>query len=186
RRPGNPRGLSGSWSRSVAVLSWTGSAQDGTGEDAPAAYVIQAGTASGLANLATVPVGNTTRFQAAVPPGVYYVRVVAVNEAGVSDPSNEVVLRPVASTGPPVAFRSAVDGNVVHLAWRAPTTGDTPAGYVLEAGSAPGLANLAVMRVGPQTTFTTTAPPGVYYVRVRAVDASGVAGQASNEIVVRK
>lgn len=186
RRPRSPVGLSGSWQRSKAVLSWTPSTEDGTGEDAPAAYVIQAGTASGLANLATVPVGNTTTFQATVPAGVYYVRVVAVNEAGVSDPSNEVVLRPVATTGKPLGLVSGGQGSIVHLQWQAPSTGDVPAGYVLEAGSAPGLANVAVMRVGPRNTFTTTAPPGVYYVRVRALDASGVAGEASNEIVVRK
>jgi hypothetical protein len=186
RRPRSPVGLTGSWQRSKAVLSWTPSTEDGTGEDAPAAYVIQAGTASGLANLATVPVGNTTTFQASVPPGVYFVRVVAVNEAGVSDPSNEVVLRPVAATGKPLSLVSGGEGSTVHLQWQAPSTGDVPAGYVLEAGSAPGLANIAVMRVGPRTTFTTTAPPGVYYVRVRALDASGVAGEASNEIVVRK
>lgn len=186
KRPRSPLGLSGSWNKSVAVLSWTASSEDGTGEDAPASYVIQAGTASGLANLATVRVGNTTTFQAAVPPGVYYVRVVAVNDMGVSDPSNEVVLRPVAATGRPSQLASAGEGRTVQLTWQQPSTGDAPAGYLLEAGSAPGLANLAVMRVGRQLTFTTTAPPGVYYVRVRAVDAAGVAGEASNEIVVRK
>lgn len=186
KRPRSPIGLSGSWQQSKAVLSWTPSTEDGTGEDAPAAYVIQAGTASGLANLATVPVGNVTTFQTTVPPGVYFVRVVAVNDMGVSEPSNEVVLKPVATTGRPVSLASAVEGNTVQLTWKQPSAGDLPAGYVLEAGSAQGLANLAVMRVGPQTTFRTTAPPGVYYVRVRAVDASGVAGDASNEIVVRK
>ncbi len=186
KRPRGPVGLSGSWQHSRAVLSWTPSAEDGTGEDAPATYVILAGTASGLSNLATVRVGNVTSFQAAVPPGVYYVRVVAVNDMGASEPSNEVVLRPIATTGRPVNLAAGGEGRQVQLVWQQPSTGDLPAGYIIEAGSAPGLANLAVLRVGRQNHFTTTAPPGVYYVRVRAIDGSGVAGDASNEIVVRK
>jgi hypothetical protein len=48
------------------------------------------------------------------------------------------------------------------------------------------MANLAVLRTGDTTSFTTTAPPGTYYVRVRAVSADGRAGTASNEIVVRR
>jgi hypothetical protein len=36
-------------------------------------------------------------------------------------------------------------------------------------------------------TFATTGvPPGVYYVRIRAVGADGLAGEASNEVVVRR
>src|SRR5690606_19961431 len=40
RRPQSPVGLSGSLNRSVAVLSWTPPAGDGTGRDQAAAYVI--------------------------------------------------------------------------------------------------------------------------------------------------
>ena len=56
---------------------------------------------------------------------------------------------------------------------------------MIEAGSAPGLANLASIQVGPVSTFTTTAPPGTYYVRVRAINGRG-SSQSSNEIVVRR
>ena len=61
----------------------------------------------------------------------------------------------------------------VNLSWSAPNGGPPPAGYVIEAGSAPGLADLASLNVGNVTSFTTTAPPGVYYVRVRAVNDRG-------------
>ena len=65
-------------------------------------------------------------------------------------------------------------------------TGDIPAGYVIEAGSGPGLVDIGALRLGNVLTFATTAPPGVGYVRIRAVGADGIAGEASNEIVVRK
>ena len=41
-----------------------------------------------------------------------------------------------------------------------------------------------MLRAGNVTSFMTTAPAGTYYVRVRAVAANGVAGDASNEVVV--
>jgi hypothetical protein len=54
---------------------------------------------------------------------------------------------------------------------------------VIEAGSAPGLSNLAV--VGHPTTAASFSgvAPGTYYVRVRGVNAQG-AGFASNEVTV--
>ena len=184
-RPRKPGGFTGSLQGSVATLSWTAPAGDA--EDAPTGYVIEAGSASGLTNLATVPLGNVTSFQAVnVPSGVYYVRVRAVNELGVGVPSDEIVLQPGPGTGQPLNLTSSGQGSMVQLDWQAPSTGEVPTGYLIEAGSGPGLANLAVLQVGNATTFSTTAPPGVYYVRVRAVSAYGVAGQASNEIVVRR
>jgi hypothetical protein len=75
---------------------------------------------------------------------------------------------------------------MVQLNWQAPLTGDIPAGYVIEAGSGPGLVDIAALRLGNVLTFATTAPPGVYYVRIRAVGVDGIAGEASNEIVVRR
>ena len=184
-RPRKPGGFTGSLQGSVATLSWIAPAGDG--EDAPTGYVVEAGSASGLTNLATVPLGNVTSFQAVnVPSGVYYVRVRAVNELGVGVPSDEIVLQPGPGTGQPLNLTSSGQGSMVQLDWRAPSTGEVPTGYLIEAGSGPGLANLAVLQVGNATTFSTTAPPGVYYVRVRAVSAYGVAGQASNEIVVRR
>jgi hypothetical protein len=183
-RPRRPLNTTGSLQNAVATLSWQPPAGDA--EDAPTGYVIEAGTASGLTNLATVPVGNVTSFQARVPPGVYYVRVRAVNDLGASDPSNEVVLRDASAVGRPTNLVQSGTGFTVTLTWLAPTAGAFPAGYVIEAGTAPGLANLAVLHLGNATTFTTVAPPGVYYVRVRAKGADGSAGEASNEVIVRR
>jgi hypothetical protein len=74
---------------------------------------------------------------------------------------------------------------VVDLRWTASAGGYQPTGYIVEAGSAPGLSDLATLPVGKVTRFVVTAPPGVYYVRVRAINARGPSA-SSNEIVVRK
>jgi hypothetical protein len=60
-----------------------------------------------------------------------------------------------------------------------------PTSYLIEAGSAPGLADLGRFPVGDVVRFSTVAPPGVYYVRVRGVNARGP-GEASNEVIVRR
>ena len=60
----------------------------------------------------------------------------ALNAVGVSGPSNEV-LATVAQPGPPGApsgFNYTVAGGNVRLFWNAPSTGDPPTGYRIEAG----------------------------------------------------
>jgi hypothetical protein len=56
---------------------------------------------------------------------------------------------------------------------------------MVEVGSDPGLSDVAAIRVGNVTSFTTDVPPGTYFVRVRAVNALG-AGLPSSEVVVQK
>ena len=55
--------------------------------------------------------------------------------------------------------------------------------YVIEVGSSTGGSDLLVAEVGAVTSVDTVAPPGIYFVRVRARNACG-AGSASNEVVV--
>ncbi len=61
-------------------------------------------------------------------------------------------------------------GRLVTLTWGA-AAGATS--YVVEAGSASGLANLAVLPVGANPALTVTAPPGTYFVRVRGLNGCG-------------
>lgn len=83
----------------------------------------------------------------------------------------------------PTDLLAAVTGTTVQLTWRPPAQG-TPSAYVIEAGSSPGASNLAMLDTGTQaTTFSTAAPVGIYYVRVRARAGSSI-GSASNEVVV--
>jgi hypothetical protein len=84
----------------------------------------------------------------------------------------------------PTALTASVSGSTVSLAWSAPLAG-TPTAYVIEAGSASGLANLASFSTNsPATTFTASGVAlGTYYVRLRATNAAGTSG-ASNEVTV--
>jgi predicted phage tail protein len=69
----------------------------------------------------------------------------------------------------------------VSLGWRA-VAGATS--YLVEAGSSRGASNLGVFNVGNTTSLVTGVPPGVYYVRIRAVNGNGVSGP-SNEVAVQ-
>ena len=147
-------------------------------------YRLEAGTATGLANLFTGDVGDVDRVQTRVPPGTYFARVRAVNAHGVSGPSSQasvVVTGTAACATPPpapVGYTAQTGGVLAALSWAASSSAT---GYQLEVGSAPGLADLLVTGVGNVTTFTATAPAGVYFTRLRALNACG-ASPASAEV----
>ncbi len=84
----------------------------------------------------------------------------------------------------PTNLRFSVDGSTVRLEWNMAPDGVT--GFQLEAGSASGLANLATFSTNSPATALVVlrVPNGTFFVRVRGVGADGIAGPASNEIVV--
>ena len=65
---------------------------------------------------------------------------------------------------------------------RVALTGAT--GFIVEAASAPGGPVIASLPLGSTTAVSVPAPPGTYYVRVRALNGCGP-GQASNEVPVQ-
>ncbi len=152
-------------------------------------YTIQAGSADGLAELGTVPLGGNAFFTVnAVPAGVYFVRVIAANACGFTGASPAAAVRIGSVPGPPTApvqFTGTVaPGGVVSLAWLTSTGGGAPASQVLEVGNGPGLANLGTVPLGTATSLTAPGvPAGTYYLRVRAVNAAG-ASPASGELVL--
>jgi hypothetical protein len=85
----------------------------------------------------------------------------------------------------PGNFRATVTGNTVRIDWDRVL--EAVVSHQVEAGSGPGLSNLAVLNTGSAaTTLTVTnVPPGVYYARVRAIGPDNIPGPGSNEIVVR-
>jgi hypothetical protein len=184
RRLRAPTGFTVTWTGVTATLSWTAPAADSL-DDVPSNYVLEAGTVPGANNVASINVGNATTFRAEVPSGTYYVRVRAQNALGESDPSEEIEIRAPGTPQAPTALVSVNATGVVDLRWTASAGGYVPTGYVIEAGSAPGRADLASLMVGSVTRFTTQAPPGVYYVRVRAINARGTS-LPSNEVIVRR
>jgi glucose/arabinose dehydrogenase len=185
--PGAPSGLSGLAVGSTVVLSWTAPSTGG----APDAYLVEAGTGPGLANLASESTGSAaTAFTAVgVPIGTYFVRVRAKNAAGTGGPSNEIAVPvgpvPPAAPGPASGLTATVAGSSVTLSWSAPSTGGRPTAYMVQAGSAPGLSNLANFFTGSTaTTFAATGvASGTYFVRIRAANPAG-AGGPSNEVAV--
>jgi predicted phage tail protein len=177
--PGNPSGLVVTWQGTVATFRWN----QGVGA---ANYILEAGSTPGGSNLGAFNMGGATQYSVDVPVGTYYVRVRAANLGGVSGPSNELVVRGPGAPARPGTLTATNTAAAVTLRWSAPSSGAQASGYVLEAGSGPGLANLAVVQLGNQTTYVAAAPPpGTYYVRVRAINARG-AGDASNEVIVRR
>lgn len=176
--PGTPSALTATWQGTVVTLSWGASLGAAT-------YIVEAGSVPGASDMGSFVIGAATSYSVDVPPGTFYVRVRAANSLGMSAPSNEVVVQGRGAPNAPTSLRASGTGSTVVLRWNASTGTSAPTGYVIEAGSAPGLANLAVLPLGNVTTFTTTAPPGTYYVRVRALNGRG-ASAASNEIIVRR
>lgn len=186
--PGAPANLVASASGSSVTLTWSAPASG----DPVVTYVIEAGSASGLANLANLTTNSTlTSFSASgVGNGTYYVRIRAQNAAGTSAASNEAILVVggagcTAAPNAPGGLTSAVSGGTVTLSWTAPGGSCAATSYILQAGSASGLSNLANANIGTTATayVATGVGNGVYYVRVLAVDAFGQSA-ASNEIVV--
>ena len=156
----NGQSLQVSWNRAAGATS----------------YRLEAGTASGLSNLFNGDVGDIDRLQTQVPPGTYFARVRAVNPLGASAASSQasVTITSAAScVAPPAApanYTAQTGGLLAALSWSASAAAT---GYVLEAGTGPGLANLLASSVGNVTALSTTAPAGTYYTRLRAVNACG-------------
>jgi hypothetical protein len=185
RRLRSPTAFRLTWTGITATLSWVSSSVV-TEADALINYVLEVGTAPGESNVAKLNVGNRTTFTTEVPFGTYYVRVRAENADGESsDPSAEIEVRAPGAPQEPTDLRSVSASDAVDLRWTAPSGGDAPTGYIIEAGSGPGLSDIARVQVRDMTHYTTTAPPGEYYVRIRAINAGGTSAP-SNEIVVRR
>lgn len=179
-----PVSLSSTVAGTTVTLTWTAPAGVVSG------YVIEAGSSSGSANLASLSTGDaqTTFSTSGVPAGTYFVRVRALDAAQVPGAaSNEVVVVvsggscvvPGAPAGVTITQNS---GGIVALSWTAAS--GAPTSYILEAGSAPGQANLANADVGATTSFRATGvAAGTYYVRVRARNGCGT-GPVSIEVTV--
>jgi hypothetical protein len=159
----------------------------------PLSYILEAGSASGLADVAVYETGspNTSLFVMGVPPGRYYVRVRARTLEGISDPSNEVTINtarvrrpsPVACPVPvpPTGVVFTTSGPTVTVSWLG-SSGATS--YQVEAGSRAGASNLFKGDVGNLTMIEANVAPGTYYVRVRARGDCG-ASVPSQEIAIR-
>ncbi|MEZ5293172.1 MAG: fibronectin type III domain-containing protein [Vicinamibacterales bacterium] len=88
---------------------------------------------------------------------------------------------PLLVPGPPLNLSASASSGTVTISWAPPSSGGDADSYVLEAGSAPGLANLAVVPVTATSFSAAGVPHGSFYLRVRGVNATGT-GPASAEV----
>ena len=173
-----PAGLRSEVNGNTVTVAWEPSSAT--------SYILQVGTAAGTTDRFNQSVGNVTAVSGVVANGTYFWRVIAVTAAGRSAPSAEgqfTVAPPCVSPTAPHSLGFSLNGRVVSLTWAAPARGTLPPSYTVEAGSASGFADLVIASVGETTGVTMSAPPGTYFVRVRAHNACGTSG-ASNEQVI--
>lgn len=143
------------------------------------AFQLHAGSGPGLSNLAVVQLPATaTAFSVSAPPGTYFVRVLGVNAVGVGPASNEVIVTVgggggCSVPGAPTGLVATPTATSVTITWIAATTGGAPTGYIIDVGSAAGATNLGSFPLPNATTLTAPAPPGQYFVRIRAINACG-------------
>jgi len=160
--------------------------------DPPTSYVVEAGSGSGRADIASIDTGSAAPGLdlANVATGTYFVRVRAKNAAGISGPSNELTI--VVNNGPcvgapnaPAGLAFTISGSNVLLTWSPPSGGCPPTAFLLEVGSATGLTNLGIFNTGSVSTSLAAKglDPGRYFVRLRATTTSG-SSAPSNEVVV--
>jgi hypothetical protein len=144
-------------------------------------YVVEAGTSAGSSNAYNGNVGAVTQLTTAAPFGTYYVRVRGVNALGAGAASVERVVTVAGPTPPPApTLTASSNGSTVSLSWTAVASATS---YVVDAGSAPGAANVYSGNVGAATQLSAAVNSGTYYVRIRAANAAGL-GPASNEVAV--
>ena len=88
--PGAPGTFTATAVGTSVTMNWSAPQTGG----APVSYMIESGSATGLSDIAHIPIKDATTSFAAdkVGPGTYFVRVHAVNAAGTGPASNEVVL----------------------------------------------------------------------------------------------
>jgi hypothetical protein len=198
--PGAPVGFQGVVSGSTLSLSWQAPASGA------ANYVVDAGSVPGGSDVAAgLSLGNVSSFVATgIPPGTYYLRLRAIGAGGASSvPSSELRIvvggsgggggggegggDPVVIPGPPDGFRATVTGpGSVLFVWHHPEDGSPVTGYYMEAGSQPGLSDLAPPFPLPVSLSfgVTGVPPGVYYVRLRGANSAGIGAPSGDRRVV--
>jgi hypothetical protein len=98
-------------------------------------------------------------------------------------PAFNLAIFPSLRVTAPTAVTAAVSGFTATVRWQ-PGAAPAATSYVVEAGTAPGAADLARFSVGAATEVSGTLPPGRYYVRVYGVDDEGES-VASEEVLLQ-
>lgn len=175
-----PLGLGAQVSGSTVTLSWNAPPFSSLSR-----YVLEAGSSSGATDIATLTFpASQTSVSGDVPPGTYFLRMQTANACGESATSSEIFFTVgSASTIPPAptGLTANVTGSLVAVQW---TPSPGAAGYVVEVGSGPGLANIATLPLSATNFFVNGVPNGIYYLRVRAGSVAGLSAPSSDVVIV--
>lgn len=170
--PPTPVGLRATVVNYVVTLSWNRPFPD------PLTFIVEAGLSPGTTS-GTAQTMNQSLRVSPVGPGRYYVRVRAANAYGVSNASEEiaVVVRGDGGDGSmptaPGFLSGWMSGARLTLTWGTPSVGGPADRYLVEVGVATGQTSLRLSVAGPAFTYQPV-PEGVYFLRVRSVNAAGV------------
>lgn len=177
--PGTPRALSASVVGQVVTLSW----QPPLGQ-VPDRYVLSAGATPGAADVLSASVGPSTSLRAQAPPGRYFVRVQAENQAGRGAPSNEVVVDvgPACVAPTPPVVRATRVAREVTISWSSQPSAQLRE-YVLSVGSAIGSSDVYLGTVGLATSASGVVNPGAYYVKLTAISLCGSSSQSETVVI---
>src|SRR5687767_15323479 len=120
-----------------------------------------------------LPCGNFKRLNMRLPVLTAFALFCSILHASAQTP------------GPPTSLTVTVNADrSLTLQWTAPTTGGAPTGYLVQIGTASGASDLLNDQTGNITTYTTAQQfdaGATLYVRVRALNGSGISGP-SNEV----
>ena len=179
--PGAPGAPVVSGSGNIVTFSW--SAPSG----APVtSYSLVARLVLGGPIVATLPVGAATSTTVTAPDGTFVVSVQASNAAGTGPESAPVTVTlpfvPVLP-GAPQNLVASLSGTTATITWSPPASGGVPTGYHVQVSLSPAGAVLVSLPTTATSLVVPGVPPGVFYLRVVAVNAAGT-GPASNEAVI--
>ncbi len=172
--PNTPTAFTVTSALSTVVMNWTPASTGGQAQR----YLIDAGTAPATYNLGTIVVNAPATTISAGPAGIgtYYLRLRAQNALGTSAATSERSVTVGNCTAPPApaSLIGSSNDTVVNLQWTPPASGVVQ-GYQVVAGSAPGLANIAVLPFpATVTNLGGPVPYATYYVRVHATNVCGI------------
>ena len=157
---------------SVVTLRWTPPIV------APTGYIVEGGLLPGsvIGTVATNSSSASHSFTA--PAGSFYLRVRAVVSAGLSAPSNEVLVAVNLAAPPsaPIGLLGLSNGSELVLAWQNTFAGGTPSGIMLEVSGDQTISH--PLSLTNRFSFSSV-PPGTYTFAVREVNDFGEGGTSN-------
>ncbi|MEP7116392.1 MAG: matrixin family metalloprotease [Acidobacteriota bacterium] len=89
----------------------------------------------------------------------------------------------ITAPAPPTAFTTSVSGATVTLNWAPGAGGSAATSFQLQAGSAPGASNQAVLNLAATSLVVPNVANGTYYVRIVAMNAAGPSAPTADQAV---